>query len=108
MLKLHSLEPDKFKWISHVKSIFDDTGLSFIWDDQIPLEKQVLKSMLSVQLKDQFIQHWQSSMSNSSRGDFYSKFKTTFGLENYLLRLQQADRLFISKFRCSNLKIPSY
>ena len=54
--------------------------------------------MLSLQFKDQFIQYWRSSLFNSSRCYFYSKLKVTFGLENYLLHLQQADRLFISTF----------
>jgi hypothetical protein len=39
MFKLHDQNPSHFKWISYVKSIFDDTGLSFIWNDQIPMGK---------------------------------------------------------------------
>ena len=42
--------------ISYVKSIFDDTGLSFIWNDQIPMERNVLKNLISSKLNDQFIQ----------------------------------------------------
>ena len=78
MLKLHSRYPTKFKWISYVKSIFDDCGLSFIWDDQLTIEKKTLKVVISAQLEGQFIQHWFSQMNNSSRGIFYSQFKTVW------------------------------
>ena len=47
MFKLHDRNPSHFKWISYVKSIFDDTGLSFIWNDQIPIERNVLKNLIS-------------------------------------------------------------
>ena len=106
MLKLHSTSPSKFKWISYIKSIFDSCGLSFIWDDQIPIEKQTLKTIISTQLNDEFIQNWFSKMNNSSKGASYSRYKTIFCLENYLIRLNQSDRIHIAKLRCSNLKIP--
>jgi hypothetical protein len=35
MFKLQDQNPSHFKWMSYVKSIFDDTGLSFIWNDPI-------------------------------------------------------------------------
>ena len=41
--KLHDQNPSYFKWISYVKSILYDTGLSFIWNDQIPMERNFLK-----------------------------------------------------------------
>ena len=80
MFKLHDQNPSHFKWISYVKSIFDDTGLSFIWNDQIPMERNVLKNLISSKLNDQFIQKWFSQMNNSSGGLFYSEYKRRFGI----------------------------
>ena len=80
MFKLHDQNPSHFKWISYVKSIFDDTGLSFIWNDQIPMERNVLKNLISSKLNDQFIQKWFSQMNNSSLGLFYSEYKRGFGI----------------------------
>jgi hypothetical protein len=80
MFKLHDQNPSHFKWISYVKSIFDDTGLSFIWNDQIPMERNVLKNLISSKLNDQFIQKWFSQTINSSRGLFYSEYKRGFGI----------------------------
>ena len=106
MLNLHANQPSKFKWVSNVKSILDENGLSFIWVDQIPMDRQILKSLISRQLKDQFIQQWFTEMNNSSRGVFYSQYKTEHRLEPYLLKLNLNDRLHLTKLRCSNLKIP--
>ena len=106
MLNLHSLNPTKFKWISKVKSILDSCGLSFIWENQISMDRKVLKNMILRQLNDQFIQTWFSQMNNSSRGKFYAEYKNQFCLETYLLKLNLCDRVYISKFRCSNIKFP--
>jgi hypothetical protein len=106
MFKLHDQNSSHFKWISYVKSIFDDTGLSFIWNDQIPMERNVLKNLISSKLNNQFIQKWFSQMNNSSRGLFYSEYKRGFSIEKYLVKLNSYDRAMIAKFRCSNIKFP--
>ena len=87
MFKLHDQNPSHFKCISYVKSIFDDNGLSFIWNDQIPMERNVLKNLISSKLNDQFIQKWFSQMNNSSRDLFYSEYKRGFGIEKHLVKL---------------------
>jgi hypothetical protein len=40
------------------------------------------------------------------RGEYYSKFKTEFKLENYLLLLNAVHRNYICKLRASNIKFP--
>lgn len=95
-----------FKWINYVKSIFDETGFSHLWNDQIPLNTDFLKLCVKQRLQDHFIQKWFSDMLNSSRGEFYSKFKTEFKLENYLLNLNCVNRIYITKLRTCNLKFP--
>lgn len=106
MLKVHETRPVKFKWVSYTKSILDDCGLSFIWNDQIPISRLLLKSIVRQKLNDQFIQNWSSQINNTSRGKFYSLFKEEFQLESYLLKLNTCDRIQISKLRCSNFKFP--
>lgn len=106
MLKLYNSNPTKFRWISFIKSTLDHCGLSFIWHDQIPFDKTLLKSTVKQKLVDQFIQNWFSLVNNSSRGKFYSIFKNEFCLESYLIKLNQNNRLYISKLRCCNIKFP--
>ena len=44
-------------------------------------------------------------MNNSTRAEFYGSFKNEFKLEPHLLRLKN-QRIYMSKFRCSNVKFP--
>ena len=69
-----------------MKSILDDCGLSFIWNDQIPINRLLSKSIVRQKLNDQFIQNWFSQINNTSKGEFYSLFKEEFQLESYLLK----------------------
>jgi hypothetical protein len=46
MLKIHESSQADFKWIKYIKSIFDEIGLSFIWNDQIHIKKDLLKSIV--------------------------------------------------------------
>ena len=49
---------------------------------------------------------WLNQIENSSRGEFYGIFKNEFNLEKYLLKLIPHERNMITKFRCSNSKLP--
>ena len=100
MLKIHESSQADLKWIKYIKSIFDETGLSFIWNDQIHIKKDLLKAIVKQKLFDQFLPTWFSQMNNSTRAELYESFKNEFKLEPYLLRI------YMSKFRCSNVKFP--
>ena len=92
--------------INYIKSIFDETGYSEIWNNQEYVNPEFKKNVVRQRLHDQFIQKWFSDVSNSSRGEYYSKFKTEFELEDYLLRLNPVNRNYICKLRTCNLKFP--
>ena len=104
--KLHINGTYHFKWVSYIKSIFDKCGISYIWDNQIPVNGKYLKTHVKQLLRDQFFQLWHNDIVNSSRGEFYSIFKTEFGLANYLLKLSPSERIEICRIRTSNLRIP--
>ena len=105
MYKLYTAGNENLKWIT-LKSIFDDTGFSNIWNNQQNVNVEFLKHTIKQRLEDQFIQKWFTEVHNSSRGNLYSKFKKEFVLEPYLLRLYKKNRFTICKLRTSNLKIP--
>jgi hypothetical protein len=86
--------------------MFNDSGLGYIFDSHDSSDYTRIKLLLNQTLKDQFIQRWTSEMINSSRGQFYSNFKTDFSFENYLTRLSENKRIWITKLRTYNLKIP--
>lgn len=106
MLALNINEGMNFRWIAHIRSLFDNTGLGYIFANQLHIEWNTLKPVLYNRFRDQFIQSWFSNIVNSSKGDFYETFKTDFGIENYLLRLPESKRKYITKLRTCNLKLP--
>ena len=81
----------------------NEVGLGYIFQNQVGyFDKNMIKQIL----RDQFIQKWHSDIDNSSRGKFYSGFKNDFCLENYLLRLNEYNRKWITKSRTSTLRLP--
>ena len=106
LFNLHGTHNFNFKWIDCIKSIFDNIGLSYIWNGQYILHKDDVKGYIKQKLLDAFYQNWYSDMGNSTRGELYSCLKSKFGLEKYLLNLKKSDRFIISKLRCSNIKFP--
>ena len=92
--------------MNYTKSIFDETGLSNIWHGQKYINPDFLKVTIKQRLQDQYIQTLFSDINNSSRVEYYSKFKTDFKLENYLFPMNAVHRNYICKLRTSNKKIP--
>jgi hypothetical protein len=70
MLQIHQSENHDFKWISVVMSIFDNTGLSYIFSNQLNINIHSLKPALKERVHDHFIQQWFTDIENSSRGEF--------------------------------------
>lgn len=90
---LYSLKSNgfqSFKWLNCIESIFNDVGLSYIFENQIGF---IDVKYITQILHDQFIQKWFSDIENSSRGEFYGLFKKNFRLENYLLKLPVQNRI---------------
>ena len=52
MYYLHNNGICNFKWLSCVKGIFDETGLSYIFSSQFPIDFSYLKPVLKQQLSD--------------------------------------------------------
>ncbi len=75
MYYMHENDLHTCKWIAHMKSIFDNTGLGYIFLNQIDVKFNILKPVMYERLRDQFIQNWFADIDRSSRGEFYSIFK---------------------------------
>jgi hypothetical protein len=93
MYMLSQRENVNFKSINHIKSIFDNVGLSYVWNQQNPIHLVEVKLIVKQKLTNQFIQKWYNLIATSFRG-------------NYLLKLSPNERALITKLRCCNLKIP--
>ena len=78
--------------------------MGYIYTEQY-IDIKCYKQELNQNLCDQFIQKWFSDIRNSSRGQFYTLYKTDFYFENYLSRLSFQNRCWITKLRTSNLRL---
>ena len=68
LLSLKKNGVQTFKWLNHAESIFNDSGLGYIFHSQDSSDYTRIKLLLNQTLKDQFIQRRTSEMINSSRG----------------------------------------
>ena len=68
---LSQRENVNFKWINHITSIFDNVGLSYVWNQQNPIHLVELKLTVKQKLTDQFIQKWYNLIATSSRGNLF-------------------------------------
>ena len=75
MFNLSIIDNVQFKWLNFIKSIFEKTGLNYLWNQQQPVHSVQLKFIVKQNLTDQYIQNWFNQIENSSRGELYGIFK---------------------------------
>ena len=107
-LKLFISGEYKTQWLSRVKGILDNCGLSYIWLNQNFIDNSQCKSIIHKRIEDMAHQKWYIDLSNSSMCITYKLFKTQLHFEKYLLNPNCKDRINLTKLRCSNSKIPIY
>jgi hypothetical protein len=105
--KMHVSNENVSNWLTFVKGILNNLGLSHVWDSQCQdVSLNWLKLAVKMKLTDQFQQKWESDVFDSSKCCNYRMFKVNFGLENYLTQLSPKIRVAYTKFRCRNTKLP--
>ncbi len=60
-----------YKWLTYIKSIFDNLWWSAMWLNQAQLRSKDIKYTVKRVLLDQFLQNWHSNMQNSNKGIAY-------------------------------------
>ena len=75
----------KTQWLIRVKDILDNCGLSYIWLNQILIDKSQCKSIIHKRIKDIAHQKWYIDLSNSSMCITYKLFRTQLHFEKHLL-----------------------
>ena len=92
MLNLHINNVYKAKWICKIKSILDNCGLSYIWDNQEVIDIQQCKKIIHQQIEDQALQNWYTDITRSSMCSTYRILKKQFIFE-------QQDYYFTNKIQ---------
>ena len=97
---------NNYKWPTYLKSILNDCGLNYIWQEQFRNIPKNITKQVKNRLLDQNIQVWSHDLQKSSKGLHYALFKDNIGLESYLTKLDGANLLNMFKFRTCNHRFP--
>lgn len=106
---LHYNENIDFRssWIAKMESIFDNTGLSHIWRNEMRgLHSTYVTNLLKGKLSDIAKQNLRADIDSNSQCDNYRIFKNDLDFEDYFLNLNFNDRKVICNFRCRNHSLP--
>ncbi len=93
-------------WLSHIRSICNNCGMSGVWDSQIVVNSTWFKKAVEIRLKDQWIASWNANLVSKSICSSYKMYKSIYCLEEYLVKLSKANRILLTKLRASNNKLP--
>ena len=94
----------EFKWLSHIKSMLDNLGLSYIWRMD-GITQQTLRTVKQ-RLSDEHTQKLYSDVSENPLCVSYRIFKNDANLEEYLYKLNNKERVLITRLRCGSHSFP--
>ena len=93
------------KWISYVENELNSLGFSNIWQEQY-VDMNWFKPAVKTRTEDQARQNWLASVHNNVHCKNYRLFKTSFGFESYLDKLQCKKAKVFCPFRTRNYGLP--
>ena len=94
-----------FQWLNHVENLLNNSGMSYIWQQQSFSNCESLKLAYSLNLKDQLTQNWQDEIKTMSKCQYYQEFKPKHCFEDYLILLPSRFRVILCRFRCRNHRL---
>ena len=94
-------------WLMKIKKLLCDSGNPYFWFNQEEYQsKHFMKSILSKQLEDQYIQEWSLEVNRNKKCTIYRIFKESHSFEKYLTKLNFIERRALCKFRTGNHRLP--
>ena len=93
-------------WVYFIRTILNECGFTYIWETENVNNKEWLKCVVKQRLIDQFVQNWQTSLSDSSKALNYRIFKTKFEFEEYFNILNIGDAIRLCRIRTTNHYLP--
>jgi hypothetical protein len=94
-------------WFKCIQKIICDSGNPYFWYNQETITpKLFIKSIISTQLNDQYLQKWNVEINSNRRCLIYRNFKTELKFEPYLKDLHFLERRALCKVRTGNHNLP--
>ena len=94
------------KWISKIKEILNQTGLTYVWQNQNDRVYRHIHKRAKQTMIDQFKQSWNDQVTQSSKGLFYKSFKQNVELGKYITLLPEHEYITLFKLRTANHRFP--
>ena len=69
-------------WVYFIRTILNECGFTYIWETENVNNKEWLKCVVKQRLLDQFVQNWQTSLSDSSKALNYRFLKPNSNSRN--------------------------
>jgi hypothetical protein len=92
-------------WATKVKNILFKYGFGYVWLSHDIGDVNMFLSQFRLRIIDCFKQNWHAAIQDSSRCDFYKKFKSLLVPEKYLsLDINYQFKKALARFRCSSHK----
>jgi len=95
-----------FKWLTSIKSIFDNCGFSYIFNNQFTVNVKNISNIITQTLKDQNNQQWRESLNISNKGRLYGELKQNLELSPYFSKIPLQYALPIYKLISCNFRFP--
>ena len=93
-------------WLNSIKNIFDECGMSYVWNRQFFIRNTWLYTIIKQNLIDQFKQSWHTTVQESPKALNYRIFKENLEFEHYFSKLDDKNIFTLCKFRTVNHKLP--
>jgi len=103
---LHDRDVYKSPWICKVKKTLDNTGMSYLWQNNAVVNKIWFKHTINQKLNDTYKQKWNAEMQSNGLCTNYKSFKSAPTFEKYLILLDPVERINLCKFRCGSHRLP--
>ena len=95
------------QWMNSINNVLIECGQNEIWLIQGQgINPKWLKLFVKQTLTDQFINTWTAEISVSDKCTLYKTYKTKFGIEGYLLNVNENVYKSLVKYRTLNSKLP--
>ena len=95
-----------FKWLTSIKSIFDNCGFSYIFNNQFTVNVKNIRNIMTQTLKDQNNQQWRESLNISNKGRLYGRLKQNLELSPYFSKIPLQYALPIYKLISCYFRFP--
>ena len=105
--KLYDLDIYKLPWLVKIKSLLDNNGMSFIFNDQTNINPLWLKNAFKLRCSDIYKQKWCEDIFNNSVCINYRLLTKEIKFNDYLIWLPKPYAINLCKFKCSNHKLPN-